>query len=150
MTERAAIADFLAQRRIAVVGVSRRGNKFGNLAYRALKARGYTVVPVHPQAATVEGDRCAPSLEALGGQVDGALLVVPPEVSAVMVREAARAGIPRVWFQPGASSEAVVRLAEALGLRVVAGECIMMHAEPVRSFHALHRWFRKLFGARPS
>lgn len=150
MTSRAAIEEFLAQRRIAVVGVSRNGKKFGNLAYRALKGRGYQVIPVHPEAATVEGDRCVASLATLPEPVDGLLLVVPPAVSSALVREAAAAGIRRVWFQPGSFTPEVVRLAEELGLHVVAGECIMLHARPVRGVHGVHRFLRKLFGHFPS
>ena len=65
MTSRAAVIDFLSQRSLAVVGVSRSGNKFGNAAYRELKAKGYRLVPVHPQAETLEGDRCARNLGTL-------------------------------------------------------------------------------------
>jgi len=149
MTTRAAVEEFLAQRRIAVAGVSRSGKKFGNLAYRALKARGYAVVPVHPHAATVEGDRCVASLAALPEPVDGLLLVVPPAVSEALVREAAAAGIRRVWFQPGSFTPALVRLAEESGMVAVAGECIMMHAKPVRSLHGVHRTLRRLLGRLP-
>ncbi len=42
------IQDFINCKRIAVVGCSSKGRKFGNSAYKELKQRGYQVLPVHP------------------------------------------------------------------------------------------------------
>ena len=41
MVTKANIDEFLAQREIAVVGVSRNGRKFGSTIYRALKSKDY-------------------------------------------------------------------------------------------------------------
>jgi len=78
MTSKAAVMDFVNQRSLAVVGVSRSGKKFGNTAYRELKAKGYRLVPVHPEAETLEGDLCARSLATLPTPVGGVLVIVPP------------------------------------------------------------------------
>jgi hypothetical protein len=50
MTTKAAIEGFMSQQVLAVVGVSRNSHKFGNVAYRELKARGYRVFAVNPNA----------------------------------------------------------------------------------------------------
>ena len=42
------IQDFIQGKRYALVGVSRSGKKFGNIALTELKARGYQVFVVHP------------------------------------------------------------------------------------------------------
>ena len=60
MTNKQTIQEFLAQPALAVVGVSRSGKKFGNTAFRELKAKGYRVYPVHPEAQTIEGESCYP------------------------------------------------------------------------------------------
>ena len=52
------VNEFLHQKKIAVVGVSRNKSKFGNMIYRELKSRGYQVMAVNPNADMVEGDRC--------------------------------------------------------------------------------------------
>ncbi len=57
MTTKAAVVDFIAQRTLAVVGVSRARMKFGNLAFKALKARGYRVFPINLNAESIEGER---------------------------------------------------------------------------------------------
>jgi predicted CoA-binding protein len=149
VASKSAVMDFVGQRSLAVVGVSRKGNKFGNTAYRELKAKGYQLVPVHPQAETLEGDRCAKNLASLPAPVGGVLVIVPPQQAEQVVQEAAAAGIKRVWLQQGAESPAAIRLAESKGMSVVAGECILMFAEPAGFGHRAHRWVKGVFGGLP-
>ncbi|RPJ43429.1 MAG: CoA-binding protein, partial [Chloroflexi bacterium] len=73
-----AVQDFIQGKRLAVVGVSRSGKKFGNVISKELKERGYQVFIVHPQAQEIEGERCYPNLGSLKGQVDGVIVSVPP------------------------------------------------------------------------
>ena len=149
MTSKSTVEEFVGQRTLAVVGASRQGKKFGNYAYKTLRTKGYRLFPVHPQAETIEGDRCYPNLKALPEQVGGVLVVVPPGRTEEVVRDAASAGIRRVWMQQGAESPAAVRFCEENGIREVHGECILMFAEPVTSFHRLHQWVWKLLGKLP-
>lgn len=149
MVSRSAVSDFVVQRKLAVVGVSRGGKKFGNAAYRELKAKGYQLFPIHPDAETIQGDKCYHDLSALPEPVDGLLIVVPPAQTEKVLEEAAAAGIERVWMQQGAESPAAIRFCEEHGISAVHGECILMYAEPVSWFHRVHRWFRAMFGTLP-
>jgi hypothetical protein len=65
LTTKAAVEDFVAQRTLAVVGVSRGGKKFGNYTFKALKAKGYRVFPINPNIEKMEGERCYPNLDSL-------------------------------------------------------------------------------------
>ncbi len=134
------VDDFLRQQTLAVVGVSRSGKKFGNTIYRSLREKGYALIPVHPAAETLEGDRCSPSLRHLPRSVDGLVVVVPPAETERVVREAHEAGIRRVWMQQGAESKAAVQFCRAHGMTVIAGECLLMFAEPSEWIHRAHRW----------
>ena len=149
VTTAAVIRDFLAQPTLAVAGVSRQGKKFGNLAYRALRARGYRLFPIHPTAAEVEGERCYPSLAALPEAVGGLLVVLPPAQTEVVVHDAWRAGIRRVWLQQGAESAVAIHACQQNGIQVVHGHCILMFAEPVGGVHRAHRWLWRLIGRLP-
>lgn len=149
MTSKAAVADFVSQRKLAVVGVSRQKMKFGNLAFRELKRKGYKLFPVHPHAEQLEGERCSASLAALPEPVDGLLVIVPPAQAEQVVREAAAAGIRRVWLQQGAGSAAAIRFCEENGISVVHGECILMFAQPAAWYHRAHRWVWGLLGKLP-
>ncbi len=141
-----AIEGFIQGKRIAVVGVSRSGQKFGNIAYQELKSRGYQVFPVHPEAQELAGDRCYPNLAALQGQVDGVLVCVPAQPAEAVLREAAQAGLKKVWLQQGAETPQLLELGKSLGLELVSGKCILMYASPVTGLHGLHRGFAKIFG----
>lgn len=149
MTSRATVDDFLAQRNLAVVGVSRGGKKFGNMAYRELRAKGYRLFPIHPEAEELEGDRCYPRLDALPEPVDGALIIVPPDQTQQIVRDVAAAKIGRVWMQQGAESEDTIRFCKENGISAVHGECILMFAEPLKFYHKPHRWVWRLLGKLP-
>ena len=149
MNTQAVVNDFLAQRSLAVVGVSRGGKKFGNRAYRELKAKGYCLFPIHPKAETLEGEPCYPSLDALPDHVGGVLTIVPPDQTEQVVRDAAAAGIRRVWMQQGAESGEAISFCEENGISVVSGECILMFAEPLKFYHRPHRWLWKLLGKLP-
>ena len=141
-----AIQEFIAGKRIAVLGVSRSGKKFGNTVYTELKQRGYQVFIVHPEAKDISGEPCYPNLSALQGKVDGVLICLPPKQAEQALREAASAGMKHIWLQQGAQSPAVLAAARELGVDPVVGKCILMYAQPVQSFHRLHRGFTKLIG----
>jgi predicted CoA-binding protein len=149
MATKAAVSDFLAQRTLAVVGASRKGSKFGNTAYKELKAKGYKVIPVNPHAEIIEGDPCYPSLSALPETADGVVIVVPPSETEKVVRDAAAAGIRRVWMQQGAESQAAIRFCEERGISAIHGECILMFADPTAFHHRLHRWAWGMLGKLP-
>ena len=149
MTKGAVIEELLAQRKVAVFGVSRSGRKFGNAAYRGLRAAGYRVYAIHPEADRLEGDPSYRSLAALPDPVGAAVLVVPPAEAEKLVPEVARAGIHYVWLQQGAESPAVLAACEKAGLRAVAGECVLMFIQPSAWFHRAHRFVRKVTRGLP-
>jgi uncharacterized protein len=136
-----AIASFLAQPAIAVVGVSRSGHKFGNTACRVLLEKGYRVYPINRKARTIDGMACHSRVGTLPEKVNAVLIVVPPWEALDVVQEAANAGAHHVWLQQGAESPESVALASKLGLELVSGECILMFANPT-GVHKVHRMIR--------
>ena len=144
------IYDFLSQRSLAVVGISRNTKKFGNAIYRTLKQQGFKVYPIHREADSIEGDRCYPALKALPEKVGGVVLCVPPVQTEKLLQEILEAGISHVWMQRGAESYAAIRFCEKNGITAVHGQCILMFAEPVKSIHKFHRWVTRLIGRYPA
>jgi predicted CoA-binding protein len=140
-----ALKDFVTCKSVAVVGASATKKKYGNTALRELRTRGFDVLAVHPTAKSIDGISCFPSLAALPSKPDGVFVCVQPEKVKAVLREAAAAGIPRVWLQQGAESPAADDLARELGLHLVSGVCILMYMQPVRGIHALHRGVMRLF-----
>jgi predicted CoA-binding protein len=149
MSRKVDVNDFLAQKKVAVVGVSRGGKKFGNAILKDLKLKGYRVFPINPNAESIDGEPCYPELSVLPERPDGVITVVPPAVTEKVVEEAHAAGIKRIWMQQGSESEAAIRYCQDKGMTVIDGECILMFAEPAAFYHRFHRWVWKLLGKLP-
>jgi predicted CoA-binding protein len=82
---------------------------------------------VHPKERVVEQVPAVPDLASLPEKVRGVSIITPASVTERLVEEAAKAGIKRLWMQPGAESAAAIRRAEELGLSVIAGgPCVLI------------------------
>jgi predicted CoA-binding protein len=154
----AKVHDFLAQKRIAVAGVSRdnRRHPTGNLIYRRLKSTGHDVFPVNPQMETFEGDRCYPALQSIPGGVDAVVIVTRPQVTEQIVQNCKAAGIRRVWMhqsigKKGSSvSPAAVEYCRQHDINVIAGACPMMYGAGADFGHTCMRWVLKLTRGLPA
>jgi uncharacterized protein len=145
-----AVVDFLACRRIAMVGVSRDPLDFTRGLFRELQRRGYDMVPVNPNGGTVEGVSCWRSVREVVPPVEGALLMTPPDLTEHVVLECSEAGIRRVWMHrgvgAGAVSPAAVAFCRVRGMSVVAGACPYMFLPRSGFIHRVHGF---LSGRRP-
>lgn len=155
MTTLAVVAnDFLAQRRIALVGVSRNPRDLSRSLFTELRNRGYDVVPVHPSLDQVDGIACARRVQEVRPPVDGALLMTPPAATDRVVRECKEAGISRVWMHRGAGRGAVSATAVAFcrehGIAVVEGACPFMFLPGAGFVHRTHGFLARIFGRHPA
>ena len=151
------VDDFLAQKRIAVAGVSRNNQRHpvGNLIYHRLKKSGHDVFAVNPHMQTFEGDRCYPNLQSIPGGVDGVVIITRPETTQGIVRDCSAAGVRRVWMHQslgrGSSvSPEAVEYCRQHDIAVIAGACPMMYGEGVDFGHVCMRWILKLTGGLPA
>ena len=90
---------------VAVIGASSDRNKFGNKALRAFRAEGYTVIPVNPNEAEVEGLRTYSSVVDVPGTIDMATVYVQPDVVLTLLDGFEKKGIGEIWVNPGAESD---------------------------------------------
>lgn len=74
------IEDFLAQKRIAMVGISREPHSFSIMLFEELCRRGYDVIPVNPNTPNVLGRRCFARLQEIQPSVEAALLMTSPQI----------------------------------------------------------------------
>lgn len=121
------IAEFMAQKRFAVVGATDNPQKYGNQIVKNLKSRGYEVYPVNPGLREVEGLKCYPKLAEIPVKVDVVDFVVPPQVTEKILEECRILGLDRIWLQPGSESEAAINFCRDNKLKVVYGVCVMMN-----------------------
>jgi len=150
MTSKKLVEEFLAQKKIAVVGVSRKKTKFGNAIYRELKQKGYTVFPINPNMTAFENDICYPNLLSLPESIDAVVINVSPDQTIKVLREAHQAGIRKVWLQQGSQSEDAIKYCEENEIECVTNECILMFAQPSAFIHRAHKWVWGVLGKLPA
>jgi predicted CoA-binding protein len=149
-----AASEFLANRRVAVTGVSRQPSNHGsNVVYQRLRERGYEVFAVNPNADEVEGDRCYHDLRSIPGGVDAVVIATRPEIAEQTMRECADLGIKHVWMHrgPGAGSvsEAAADYGRERGIAVIDGGCPCMFGPTADRGHKAMRVVLSLTGNVP-
>ena len=140
------VQEFLSSRRIALVGFSRNPKDFSRMLDAQFRERGYDVVPVHPEAAELDGRKAYPRVGAIEPPVDAALVLVPPTMAEAVARDCLDAGVRRIWFHrgggKGSASPEAVALCTARGVTPVQDLCPMMALPGASWPHRLHGWFR--------
>jgi uncharacterized protein len=126
-----AASEFLAQKRVAVTGVSRHPENHGsNTIYKRLRERGYVVFAVNPNANEVEGDCAYKDLRSIPGGVDAVVIATRPMFAEGTMHECAELGIEHVWMHWGAGgssvSEAATTYGREHGITVIDGGCPLM------------------------
>lgn len=145
-----AATAFLNRRRIAIAGVSRKGDTAANVIYKRMRTDGYEVFAVNPNGGEVEGDVAWKDIASIPGGVEAVVIGTSPSASVEVVRQAAAAGVDLVWFHrsfgAGSVDDEAVELARSLGLRAIVGGCPMMHLEPVDPAHRCFKWWLSVTG----
>lgn len=149
-----AATEFLASKRVAVTGVSRRPKSHGsNIVYRRLRERGYDVFAVNPNADEVEGDPSYHDLRSIPGGVDAVVIGTSSEAAEDTMRECAELGIEHVWmhrsFGEGSVSETAAELGRAQGIVVIDGGCPCMFDPTADRMHKAMRFVYTLRGNVP-
>ena len=147
------IQAFLAQQRVAMVGISRQPKDFSTALFEELCRRGYDVVPVNPNTSEALGRPCFPRVQDIQPAVAAALLMTSPAVTETVVRDCAAAGIRRIWMYraggKGAVSDQALRFCREHGISVIAGECPFMFFPNASLIHRCHGFIRKITGSYP-
>ncbi len=151
------VQDFLAQERIAVVGVSDRRETGCNLAYRKFKESGYAVSAVNPRLTSFEGDPCYPDLQSIPEKPDAVFILTNPNITEQIIEQCVDLGIQRVWMhclmgtKPGLAasmtsvSQEAVRMCRENGIEVIPGSCPNQFLKPDFG-HTLMRGMFRTFG----
>ncbi len=118
--------DMMLEKKVwAVVGANDNPEKYGNMIYKRLKSRGYTVYPINPNYDSIEGDRCYKDLSSLPEKPEVIDMVVAPKHGKSIVEEAARLGIKNLWLQPGTYNDELMSMINENGLTAVKA-CVLV------------------------
>lgn len=151
------VKDFLAQKKIAVVGVSDKRETGCNMSYKKFKQAGYQVYAVNPRITTFEGEPCYPDLKSLPEKPEAIFILASPKVTDVIVQQCVELGVKHVWMhcmmgtKPGLAasmssvSPEAVKLCRENGIAVIPGSCPNQFLKPDVG-HGMMRSLWRLFG----
>jgi predicted CoA-binding protein len=154
-TIKKAATEFLANKRIAVTGVSREGTSHGaNVVYQRLREHGYDVFAVNPSADIVEGDACYHDLKSIPGGVEAVVIGTRPAYAEQTMRECDELGIKQVWmhrmFGSGSVSDAATEYGRSRGITVIDGGCPLMFPPTSDTGHRVLRAVGTVTGKVPT
>lgn len=150
------VQDFLAQKRIAVVGVSDQRETGCNLGYRKFKEAGYIVSAVNPRLTAFKGDPCYPDLKSIPEKPDAVFILANPKVTEQIVEQCVELGIKHVWMhclmgtKPGLGesmtsvSPDAVQTCRENGIAVIPGACPNQFLNPDFGHAMMRVMFRTL------
>lgn len=151
------VKDFLAVKKIAVVGVSDKRDTGCNLAYSNFKKNGYQVYAVNPRITTFKDDPCYADLKSIPEKVEAVFILASPKVTDEIVKQCVDLGIKHVWMhcmmgtKPGLAagmtsvSQSAVEMCKANGIAVIPGGCPNQFLKADFG-HAAMRGLWRLFG----
>ncbi|WP_020669840.1 CoA-binding protein [Amycolatopsis nigrescens] len=109
---------------IAVVGLSRDPGKAAHAVPAGLQAAGFRIIPVHPEADELLGEKVYRSLADIPEPVDVVEVFRPSPEAAGIAEQAVAIGAKALWLQQGIVSAEARRIAEAAGLDYVEDRCM--------------------------
>ncbi len=120
---------------VALIGASNDSTKYGNIIFKDLKSKGYTVYPINPKATSIEGVPALHSLEELKEKtnVDLLIYVIPPKLVLESLHKAKELGYKKVWLQPGAADAAVAEFLDTHDFTYIIGACVMVESRDLIS-----------------
>ena len=151
------VHDFLAQKKIAVVGVSDQRDTGCNSNYKKFKDSGYQVYAINPRITTYDGSPCYPDLKSLPEKPDAVFILANQTVTDEIVRQCVELGVKHVWMhcmmgtRPGLAagmssvSPEAVRICRENGIAVIPGSCPNQFLKPDVGHGMMHGLFN-LFG----
>ncbi len=144
-----ALHPFFQPRGVAVIGASRERGSIGGELFHSLLAYEFTgpIYPVNPKASVVQSVPAYPSVEAIPGQVDLAVIVVPALAVATVAEQCGRKGVRALvvisagFAETGEEGRArqaeLLRICRAHGMRLIGPNCMgIINTDPAVRLNA--------------
>lgn len=113
---------------IAIVGLSPKTDRPSYRVAAGMQKLGYRIVPVHPLAEEILGEKVYASLRDIPFAVDLVDVFRDPEHIGPIVDDTLAISAPRLWLQEGVINESEALRAQAAGVEVVMDRCIWRDA----------------------
>jgi len=117
------IDDLLKLKTWAVVGLSNNSERAVYKVAKLLIEKGHTVIPVHPKAEVVHGQKGYSKLSEIKIPIDVVDVFVNSQLAGSVVDEAISIGAKGVWLQLDVIDQAAISRAQAAGLLTAMNKC---------------------------
>jgi len=121
---RQTIEEIIGSKEVAIAGVSRNPKKFGNVVYKTLIEKGFTVYPINPNAEIIDGTKTYPSVSELPDKVKNLVVLLKPSDVTPVVEQAIQKGIDKIWLQQGSTNKEAIEKAKEANIEMVTNKCI--------------------------
>jgi predicted CoA-binding protein len=109
----------------AVVGATKKKDKFGYKMFRSLLDNGNIVYPVSPKYDEIDGVKTYKSIKDIPGDIDVVGFIVNPTVGLELIQDVIDLGIKNIWMQPGTRDPKIVKIATDNDINIVFS-CVMV------------------------
>ena len=109
---------------IAVVGLSPNSSRPSYGVAKAMQGWGFHIIPVHPTAKEILGEKVYPTLSAVAEHIDLVDVFRQPEFVDEVVDECLKLKLKAIWLQDGVVNEPAALRAQAGGMTVVMDRCV--------------------------
>lgn len=117
------INELLDLKTWAVVGLSNNSERAAYKVAKVLIEKGHTVIPIHPKAETVHGQKGYASLSEVKSSIDVVDIFVNSSLVGPIVDEAILIGAKGVWLQLDVIDDSAILRAKTAGLYTVMNRC---------------------------
>jgi len=117
------VDQILALKTWAIVGLSNNAERPAFGVSALLQQKGHRIVPVHPKAESVHGERGYARLEDIEFPIDVVDVFVNSALAGVVVDDAVKIGAKAIWLQLEVIDESALARAQGAGLLAVMNKC---------------------------
>ncbi|MBP6084521.1 MAG: CoA-binding protein [Candidatus Planktophila sp.] len=107
----------------AILGLSNNSDRAAYSVAALLQEKGHTIIPVHPKAESVHGQKGYATLEEIPVEVDVVDFFINSDLVSRNVDRAIEIGAKAIWLQLGVIDEESVQRAEQAGLIAIMDRC---------------------------
>ena len=120
------ITDILkSSKTIAVIGLSDNQSRPSYGVSEYMQDHGYRIIPVHPKAETVLGEKVYRTLREIPDKIDIVDVFRRPDAVPAIVDEVIALKLPVLWLQETVVHEEAAEKARKAGVKVVMDHCIL-------------------------
>jgi len=124
----------MTTKKIVIVGLSRDPLKASHDVAKYLQSNGYKIIPVHPAAIELIGEKVFHSISEIKEPIDIIDVFRPAEECEEITKEAVKLRPKMIWLQLGIENENAKKVADEKGVVFVQNKCTKIEHQRLFGF----------------